>query len=189
MYHLPWAINLPLAGTLINLNLLPILLTIATYYQTKLMPTSMGASATPQQASQQKMMKYMSPAMMLVFLYNAPAGLNLYVMTSTFSSVFEQIIIRKHIQEKEPPRPPPKPRWSRRARAPAASGRKNPKAPSGPNAGDYVARASCPCLRFCLCCYCDKEETEETADTGKMPVPQKIGEHPCTLKRSFRCFW
>jgi membrane protein insertase Oxa1/YidC/SpoIIIJ len=43
----------------------------------------------------------MSPAMMLVYFYNAPAGLNLYIMASTFSSVFEQIIIRKHIKQKE----------------------------------------------------------------------------------------
>jgi YidC/Oxa1 family membrane protein insertase len=105
VYHLPWALNLPLLGGLmgpiVNINLLPILLTIAMYYQTKLTPTSMGATATPQQAQQQKMMKYMTPVMMLVFFYNAPAGLNLYIMTSTFSSVFEQIIIRKHIKEKE----------------------------------------------------------------------------------------
>jgi YidC/Oxa1 family membrane protein insertase len=105
VYHLPWAVNLPLLGTfmgpIVNINLLPILLTIAMYYQTKLTPTSMGPSTSPQQASQQKMMKYMSPVMMLVFFYNAPAGLNLYIMTSTFSSVFEQIIIRRHIQQKE----------------------------------------------------------------------------------------
>jgi YidC/Oxa1 family membrane protein insertase len=105
IYHLPWAINLPLLGGLmgpiLNINLLPILLTVAMYYQTKLTPTAMGATATPQQASQQKMMKYMTPVMMLVFFYNAPAGLNLYIMTSTFSSVFEQIIIRRHIKEKE----------------------------------------------------------------------------------------
>ena len=105
VYHLPWAVHLPLLdtfmGPIVNINLLPILLTIAMYYQTKLTPTSMGATASPQQASQQKMMKYMSPVMMLVFFYNAPAGLNLYIMTSTFSSVFEQIIIRRHIQQKE----------------------------------------------------------------------------------------
>jgi len=71
------------------------------YYQTKLTPTSMSATATPQQAQQQKMMKIMTPVMMLLFFYNAPAGLNLYIMTSTFSSVFEQIIIRKHIKERE----------------------------------------------------------------------------------------
>lgn len=90
-----------LMGPIVSFNLLPILLTIAMYYQTKLNPASMGAAATPQQQQQQKMMKYMTPVMMLLFFYNAPAGLTLYIMASTFSSVVEQMIIRKHIQEKE----------------------------------------------------------------------------------------
>jgi YidC/Oxa1 family membrane protein insertase len=103
-----WAstpISLPLIGglmgPLISFNLLPLLLTVAMYYQTKLTPTSMTAATTPQQIQQQKMMKIMMPIMMLLFFYNAPAGLNLYIMTSTFSSVFEQIIIRRHIKERE----------------------------------------------------------------------------------------
>jgi YidC/Oxa1 family membrane protein insertase len=87
-------------GPIVSLNLLPLLLTVAMYYQTKLTPTSMGAT-TPQQAQQQKMMKIMTPVMMLLFFYNAPAGLNLYIMTSTFSSVFEQIIIRRHIERRQ----------------------------------------------------------------------------------------
>jgi YidC/Oxa1 family membrane protein insertase len=95
------AFSIPLMGPIVSFNLLPILLTVAMYYQTKLTPTSMTTPSTPQQAQQQKMMKWMTPIMMLVFFYNAPAGLNLYIMTSTFSSVFEQMIIRKHIKEKE----------------------------------------------------------------------------------------
>ena len=41
------------------------------------------------------------PVMMLLFLYNAPSGLNLYIMASTFGGVIEQYFIRKHIREKE----------------------------------------------------------------------------------------
>lgn len=88
-------------GPIISLNLLPILLTVAMYYQTKLTPTAVSATATPQQLQQQKMMRIMTPAMMLLFFYNAPAGLTLYIMASTASGVIEQIVIRKHIKEQE----------------------------------------------------------------------------------------
>ena len=84
-------------------NLLPILLTIAMFLQAKMNPAMAGASApaSPEQATQQKMMRYMMPAMMLMIFYNAPSGLSLYVMTSISAGVIEQILIRKHIAEKE----------------------------------------------------------------------------------------
>lgn len=41
------------------------------------------------------------PIMMLLFLYSAPSGLNLYIMSSVSAGVVEQIVIRKHIREKE----------------------------------------------------------------------------------------
>ena len=81
-------------------NLLPLLLTVAMFFQAKMNPAASTAT-TPEQASQQKMMKYMMPGMMLVFFYNAPSGLSLYIMTSISAGVIEQIIIRKHIAEKE----------------------------------------------------------------------------------------
>jgi YidC/Oxa1 family membrane protein insertase len=43
----------------------------------------------------------MMPFMMLIFLYTAPSGFNLYIMASTFGGVFEQTVIRRHIREKE----------------------------------------------------------------------------------------
>ena len=94
------AVKLPLAGTLDSFNLLPILLGAAMFMQQKLMPHA-STSTNTQAAQQQKMMMYMMPIMMLVFLYKAPSGLNLYIMASTFAGVLEQIIIRKHIREKE----------------------------------------------------------------------------------------
>jgi YidC/Oxa1 family membrane protein insertase len=36
-----------------------------------------------------------------LMLYNAPSGVNLYIMTSTFAGVIEQYVIKKHIQERE----------------------------------------------------------------------------------------
>ena len=59
------------------------------------------ADTNPQMAQQQKMMLFMLPVMMLLFLYPAPSGLNLYIMASTFCGLIESHIIRKHIKEKE----------------------------------------------------------------------------------------
>ena len=91
-------------GPIVSLNLLPLLLTVAMYFQAKLTPTP-STAATPEQEAQQKMqqrmMRVMTPAMMLLFFYNAPAGLTLYIMTSTASGVIEQMVIRKHIRERD----------------------------------------------------------------------------------------
>ncbi|MDY6913095.1 MAG: YidC/Oxa1 family insertase periplasmic-domain containing protein, partial [Planctomycetota bacterium] len=93
-----WTTPLPLIGT--NLHLLPILLTVAMFLQTKLNPQMAGqaATASPDQAKQQKMMKYMMPIMMLFIFYDMPSGLNLYIMTSTSAGVAEQFVIRRHIR-------------------------------------------------------------------------------------------
>ena len=94
-------VTVPLLGWQINsFNLLPILLSSAMFLQQKLMPHS-SAQANPQAAQQQKMMMVMMPIMMLLIFYNMASGLNLYFMASTFAGVIEQIIIRKHIRQKE----------------------------------------------------------------------------------------
>jgi YidC/Oxa1 family membrane protein insertase len=96
-------INLPLLGKLESFNLLPILLAVGMYLQQKLMPhpSSAQSTANPQAAQQQKMMLIMMPIMMLLFLYNAPSGLNLYIMASTFAGILEQYRIRRHREELE----------------------------------------------------------------------------------------
>ncbi|KPK74464.1 MAG: hypothetical protein AMJ79_14080 [Phycisphaerae bacterium SM23_30] len=82
-------------------NLLPILLTVAMFLQTKFTTQPQMAQANPQVAQQQKMMMYMMPAMMLIFFYAAPSGLNLYIMASTFGGLIEQKFIRKHIKAEQ----------------------------------------------------------------------------------------
>ncbi len=95
------AFTIPLLNAKIDsFNLLPILLAVAMFLQQKLMPHA-TASANPQAAQQQKMMLVMMPIMMLLFLYKAPSGLNLYIMSSVLGGVVEQYVIRKHIKEKE----------------------------------------------------------------------------------------
>lgn len=92
----------PLVGWHIDsFNLLPLLLAVAMVLQQKLMTSSQNTAMSPQMAQQQKMMLIMMPAMMLIFLYTAPSGLNLYIMASTFGGVIEQQIIKKHIKEQE----------------------------------------------------------------------------------------
>jgi len=94
-------LNIPIIGSLIgsSLNLLPILMGVAFYFQQKLTPQQ--PATTPQAAQQQKLMKIMFPVMFPIFLYQAPSGLNLYIMSSVFAGAIEQYVIRKHIREKE----------------------------------------------------------------------------------------
>ncbi|MBN1806411.1 MAG: YidC/Oxa1 family insertase periplasmic-domain containing protein [Sedimentisphaerales bacterium] len=95
------AIHLPLFGKLDSFNLLPIMMGVAFYLQQKLMPSQASASSNPQVAQQQKMMMIMMPLMFPLMLYNAPSGVNMYIMSSTFAGVIEQYVIRRHIREKE----------------------------------------------------------------------------------------
>ncbi len=95
-------VTVPLLGWKIkSLNLLPLLMGVAFYLQQKLMPKQAAAATNPQMAQQQKMMMIMLPLLFPLMLYNAPSGVNLYIMASTFAGVFEQHVIRKHIREKE----------------------------------------------------------------------------------------
>ncbi len=95
-------ITIPLVGwTLSSLNLLPILMGVAFYLQQKLMPAQAAAPSNPQMAQQQKMMMIMLPLIMPLALYNAPSGVNLYIMASTFAGVIEGYVIKKHIKERE----------------------------------------------------------------------------------------
>jgi len=95
-------VTVPFLGWKIeSLNLLPLMMGVAFYLQQKLMPTQGNASTNPQMAQQQKMMMIMMPLLFPLMLYNAPSGVNLYIMSSTFAGVIEQYVIRKHIREKD----------------------------------------------------------------------------------------
>lgn len=94
--------TIPLLGGISSLNLLPLMMGVAMFLQQKLLaPATAAASTNPQAAQQQKMMMIMMPLMMPLFLYNAPSGLNLYIMSSVFAGVIEQYYIRKHIRQKD----------------------------------------------------------------------------------------
>ncbi len=75
-----WPVNLPFLGN--NLNVLPILMSLSMWLQTKLTPTT----AT---GSQMAIMNTMLPIMMLVFFYNMPSGLVLYWLVNTVMTIYQ----------------------------------------------------------------------------------------------------
>jgi YidC/Oxa1 family membrane protein insertase len=78
LFALPF--TLPLIGS--NFNLLPILMALATFYQTKLTPQT---GAQGQMAAMQNIM----PIMMLFFLYNMPSGLVIYWTINTVMTAMQ----------------------------------------------------------------------------------------------------
>jgi YidC/Oxa1 family membrane protein insertase len=94
---------LPLIGD--SFNLLPILVAIFMYIQQKTQPKPKpNPNASEQQRMQQETMQKMMPLMsfvMLFIFYTMPAGLNLYIMCSSFFGWMEQTYIRKHIKERQ----------------------------------------------------------------------------------------
>ncbi|HYE21603.1 MAG TPA: membrane protein insertase YidC [Tepidisphaeraceae bacterium] len=81
------------------LNILPLLLGVVFYLQSKLQPKP--PTMSKEQESQQKMMIWMSTLLFPLFLYTGPSGLNLYILTSTAFGIVESKVIRKHIKERE----------------------------------------------------------------------------------------
>lgn len=79
-----------------GINLLPILMGVIFFVQQKYMsPQSMAT--TPEQASQQKIMRVMMVVLFPLMLYSAPSGLTLYILTSSTVGILESRRIRKHI--------------------------------------------------------------------------------------------
>ncbi|MBT6270193.1 MAG: membrane protein insertase YidC [Phycisphaerae bacterium] len=81
-----------------GINLLPILMGAIFFIQQKYMsPQSMATS--PEQASQQKIMRIMMVVLFPMMLYSAPSGLTLYILTSSSVGIIESKRIRKHIDQ------------------------------------------------------------------------------------------
>ena len=105
-------------GPIDSVNVLPIILSITMYFQQRFMPKAATAhkreSKSPDQlAQQQKIMNFMMVFFGVLF-YNAPAGLNLYILSSNIFGMLEQWRIRRHIAAEKArgkfAPPPPKPR-------------------------------------------------------------------------------
>lgn len=92
LLFLPFSI--PFLGNM--LNILPIIMTIASFLQMKLSPKS--PTTDPQARMQQKMMSFM-PFLFCFILYRMPSGLTLYWTTSTLLSIGETLFIRKSLKK------------------------------------------------------------------------------------------
>ncbi len=92
--------TLPICGTYIPyaINLLPILMGLFFFLQTKL--TSVPA-ATDQARQQQRIMSIMMVTVFPLMLYPAPSGLTLYIMSSSLAGMIDSLVVRKHIKRME----------------------------------------------------------------------------------------
>ena len=105
LFYFDHPFDIPLIGTVASFNLLPLLLGISMWLQQKFMPKPAAAAKQTgkgaDQMAQQRIMMYVMSAMMVLFFYNAPSGLTLYIMASNFFGLIEQHRIRKHLREEE----------------------------------------------------------------------------------------
>jgi|GEM_PF-501331 len=85
---MPLPFTLPIIGD--TLNVVPILMTVAFYYQQKSMPQP----TDPQAQQTQKIMKFM-PIIFGVMFYGYMSGLSLYWMTSNLLTIVEYKLVRK----------------------------------------------------------------------------------------------
>jgi len=80
-----------------SINILPLLMGIVFFVQQKL---TTPPATDEKQAQQQKMMRII-PFIFPIFMYTMPAGLNLYILASTFSGIIDSYIVRRHIKREE----------------------------------------------------------------------------------------
>ena len=83
-----------------GINILPLLMGLIFFVQQKYM-SPQNMATTPEQVSQQKVMKVMMVVMFPLMLYSAPSGLTLYILTSSSVGILESRRIRKHVDSIE----------------------------------------------------------------------------------------
>jgi YidC/Oxa1 family membrane protein insertase len=86
--------------TITGLNILPLLMGLVFYLQMKLQPQP-TATMTPEQKAQQRLIQIMMVTLFPLFLYSAPSGLNLYILTSTAFGIIETKLIRANLKREE----------------------------------------------------------------------------------------
>jgi len=91
--------SFPLWGNVSSINILPLLLGVVFYAHQKYLTPPTQATLTPEQESQQKMMKVMMVVMFPVMMYTAPSGLALYFMTNSTMGIVENKWIRSHMKK------------------------------------------------------------------------------------------
>ncbi|MBL8764113.1 MAG: membrane protein insertase YidC [Phycisphaerae bacterium] len=107
-HFIPFAssMNIPVLswvmGPIDGFNIVPIILGFVFYLQQKyLTPPTAPGTLSPEQESQQRMIKIMTVVMFPLFMYNAPAALAIYFMTNSTLGILEASYIRRHIKAEE----------------------------------------------------------------------------------------
>ncbi len=111
-----------------GINLLPILLGVFFFLQQKYL-TPQNAAMTPEQEMQQKMIRIMTVVAFPLFLYTAPSGLTLYIMTSSIVGTLEGRHIRKQVDKMDLDLKPVRAEASTVAARAAAAGPKSGRDP------------------------------------------------------------
>ncbi|MDP6600915.1 MAG: YidC/Oxa1 family membrane protein insertase, partial [Phycisphaerales bacterium] len=96
--HFFWEASEPFKFLLWNItgiNLLPLLMGAVFFFQQKYMTPQ--TSMSPEQETQQKIMRVMMVVLFPVMLYSAPSGLTLYILTSSTVGILESRHIRKQV--------------------------------------------------------------------------------------------
>ncbi len=91
--------SIPMWGMVDSINILPLLLGVVFYLHQKYLTPPTQATLTPEQESQQKMMKVMMVILFPVMMYAAPSGLALYFITNSALGILENKWIRAHMEK------------------------------------------------------------------------------------------
>ena len=95
---------------LTGINGLPLMMGLIFYLQQKYMTPPSTGTQTPEQEQMQKIMRWMLVLTFPLFLYGAPSGLTLYIVTSSTIGILESRWIRKKVDTMDlDSDPPPKP--------------------------------------------------------------------------------
>lgn len=91
--------SFPLWGAVASINLLPVFMGVLMWGHQKFLTPPPTAALTPEQAQQQKMMKFMTIGLFPVMMYAAPSGLALYFITNSALGILEHKWIRAHMNK------------------------------------------------------------------------------------------
>ncbi|MBN8599077.1 MAG: YidC/Oxa1 family insertase periplasmic-domain containing protein [Planctomycetes bacterium] len=95
--------QIPLIGAILGpvtaINILPLILSVVFYLHQKYLTPPTTTQLTPEQQTQQTMIKWISLVMFPVMMYNAPAGLTIYFVANSALGIFEHKRIRAHINK------------------------------------------------------------------------------------------
>lgn len=94
-------VSIPLLSTMLgpvtSINILPLILSVVFYLHQKYLTPPTTTQLTPEQQTQQTMIKWISLIMFPVLMYNAPAGLTIYFVANSALGILEHKRIRAHI--------------------------------------------------------------------------------------------